>query len=64
VVSKVSEEDKDADFYYVDVDQSPELAGEYAVMSIPTMVLIKNGKETNRTVGYIPEDKVKEFAHS
>ncbi|WP_409348236.1 thioredoxin family protein [Paenibacillus gyeongsangnamensis] len=64
VVSKVSEQETDVDFYYVDVDQSSDLASQFDVRSIPTMVLIKNGKETNRSVGFIPEAKVKEFAHS
>jgi thioredoxin 1 len=64
VVSKVSEQEADVDFYYLDVDQSSEIAGQYNVKSIPTLVLIKNGEETNRSVGFITEDKVKDFAHS
>jgi thioredoxin 1 len=64
VVSKVSEQEMDVDFYYVDVDNSPELANKFGVQSIPTMVLIKNGEETQRSVGFVPEEKVKEFAHS
>lgn len=64
VVSKVSEEETAVDFYYVDVDQAPELAERFGVRSIPTLVLIKEGKETNRTVGAIPEQQVKQFAHS
>jgi thioredoxin 1 len=64
VVSKVSEQEADIDFYYVDVDQSSDIASQFEIRSIPTMVLIKNGEETNRTVGFIPEGKVKEFAHS
>lgn len=54
----------EADFYYVDVDQSPELAGKFGIRSIPTMILLKKGEEANRTVGFIPETKVKEFAQS
>jgi thioredoxin 1 len=64
VVSKVSEQETDVDFYYMDVDQSSEIAGQYDVKSIPTLVLIKDGKEINRSVGFIPEEKVKDFAHS
>jgi thioredoxin 1 len=64
VVSKVSEQEADVDFYYVDVDQSAEIASQYAVKSIPTLVLIKSGEETNRSVGFIPEEKVKAFANS
>jgi thioredoxin 1 len=64
VVSKVSEQVTDVDFYYVDVDQSSEIAAQFDVKSIPTMVLMKNGEETNRSTGFIPEEKVKQFAHS
>jgi thioredoxin 1 len=65
VVSKVSEEMADVDFYYVDVDKSPELAGQFGIRSIPTMVLLKNGgEEANRVVGFIPETQVREFARS
>jgi thioredoxin 1 len=35
----------------VDVDQNQSLAAEYKVRSIPTLVLLKNGKEINRFVG-------------
>jgi len=35
----------------VDVDQNQPLAGEFKVRSIPTLVLLKNGKEINRFVG-------------
>ena len=35
----------------VNVDQSPELAGQYGVRSIPTLLLIKNGKIEHSMVG-------------
>lgn len=35
----------------IDIDQNPELAEKYGVMSIPTFIVIKNGSETSRTVG-------------
>lgn len=35
----------------VDVDKSPDLASEYGVMSIPTIVIFKDGKEVNKIVG-------------
>ncbi|WP_077589339.1 thioredoxin family protein [Planococcus lenghuensis] len=62
VVSNVAEQVSSVDFYYVDVDQSPELAQQFGVQSIPTMVLLKDGEEADRSVGFIPEEKVKEFA--
>lgn len=35
----------------VNVDECPDLAEKYQVMSIPTFVVIKNGEETGRTIG-------------
>lgn len=64
VVSSVSEQLDNVNFYYVDVDDSNDLAQQFGVQSIPTMVLIKEGKETNRFVGYAPEEQVIEFAQS
>lgn len=64
MVSKVSEQEPDVEFYYMDVDQTGDIAEKYQVRSIPTLVLIKDGKETNRAVGFIPENQVKDFAHS
>ncbi|UOQ95674.1 thioredoxin family protein [Halobacillus shinanisalinarum] len=64
MVSSVSEQLDNVDFYYVDVDQSSDLAGQFGVQSIPTLVLIKDGEEVNRSVGFAPEEQVKDFAQS
>jgi len=42
----------------LDVDQNPETAQKYGVMSIPTLLLFKNGKEVNRLVGYMPKSQI------
>ncbi|WP_242035253.1 thioredoxin family protein [Mesobacillus harenae] len=63
VVSEVSSQLSDqVTFYDVDVDQSPNLARQFGVMSIPTMILFKNGEEVDRAVGFAPEEAVTEFA--
>lgn len=43
----------------VDVDQSPELASRYGVMSIPTLILFKDGKEAARLVGLQSKETLK-----
>ncbi len=45
-------------FCKVNVDDEQGLALEYKVMSIPTMVLFKGGKEIERTVGVVPKSKL------
>lgn len=38
----------------VNVDEEPDLARRFGVMSIPTVVFLKNGKEFDRKVGVMP----------
>ena len=43
----------------VDVDQQPGLAGQYGVMSIPTLIVFKGGKEVHRVVGLTAKNDLK-----
>ncbi|GAB7387622.1 hypothetical protein BSNK01_14590 [Bacillaceae bacterium] len=62
-MEKVAEELREqVAFYKVDVDQAPELAQKFGVMSIPTLILFKQGEEKDRIVGALPEAQVKTFA--
>lgn len=45
----------------VDVDEFEDLAREYGVMSIPTMILFDGGKELKRNIGFIDKDKIEKF---
>lgn len=45
-----------ANIIKVDIDQNQALAATYNIMSVPTMILFKNGKAVWRTVGMQPED--------
>ena len=45
----------------LDVDQAQDIAMKYGVMSIPTMVLFKNGEEVRRTVGFQPKARILDF---
>lgn len=40
----------------VDVDKHEELARKYAVMSIPTLLLFKNGEVIEKNIGFTPKD--------
>lgn len=39
------------DCYKLDIDQNEDLAREFGVMSIPTMIIFKDGKEVDRMIG-------------
>ena len=51
ILSDVEKEVSDVAFIRVDVDQEPDLARRFGIMSIPTLVFLKNGEEAFRTVG-------------
>ena len=42
----------------LDVDHNPATAMAYGVMSIPTLILFKDGKPVQRIVGYMPKDRL------
>ncbi|MDI3298646.1 MAG: thioredoxin [Bacillota bacterium] len=43
----------------LDVDANPELASEFGVMSIPTLMIFKDGQPVERLVGYRPKEHLK-----
>jgi thioredoxin 1 len=45
----------------VNVDDNPNLAQQYGIMSIPTVLLFKGGEVVGKTMGFQPEPKLKEF---
>jgi thioredoxin 1 len=44
----------------LDVDQNPQVATQFGVMSIPTMILFKDGEAMERLVGYMPKERLLE----
>ena len=42
----------------INVDEEPELAAMFAVENIPTVVVVKNGKVVNTSVGYKPKEQI------
>ncbi len=42
----------------INVDEQPELAGRYGIMSIPTVVVFKDGKPAAQSVGFVPKEKL------
>ena len=42
----------------VNVDEQPELAAQFQIMSIPTLMVVKNGKITQRVVGARPKAQI------
>lgn len=64
VVEGLAEEVTDAKICKVNVDEQPELAEKFKVMTIPTLVVIKGGKEVRRSVGVKPKDQILDLIHA
>jgi thioredoxin 1 len=45
----------------VNTDEAPEIANEYRVMSIPTLILFKGGQPVSREVGLQPADRLRQL---
>ena len=58
VVDALAEEREDIKVVKVNTDEVPLLAQEFRVMSIPTLVVMKNEEETNRSIGVISKEEI------
>ena len=58
LVDTIAEERGDIKVGKINVDEEPELAGRYGVMSIPTLVVIQAGQVKNKSVGVIPKEAI------
>ncbi len=50
-----------AEFYNADVDENMKLAMQYDVQSVPALIIMKDGKVADRTVGFQPKASIMEF---
>jgi len=57
-LEKIDAERDDLDIVKVDVDADPEIAQRYAILSMPTFVLLRAGQEVGRFVGAAPKAKL------
>lgn len=51
IVEEIAQERTDIKVGKINVDEQPELASQFGVMNIPTLVVMKNGKITDRAIG-------------
>lgn len=58
IVEEISRERPDIKVGKVNVDEQPELASQFRVMSIPTLMVIKNGKVINQAIGARPKSEI------
>ena len=58
IVDEIADERGDIKVGKVNVDEQPELAGQFGVMSIPTLVVMQDGKVTQQVVGLRPKEQI------
>lgn len=58
IVDEIAQERGDIKVGKVNVDEQPGLAQQFGVMSIPMLVVMKNGQITNKTVGAMPKENI------
>lgn len=61
IVEEVAAEEKNVKFVKINIDNEQDIAINYQVISIPTLVVLKNGEEINRSVGLIDKNEVKDL---
>lgn len=58
IVHEIAGETDNVVFGAVNVDEQPELVRQFGIVSIPTLILMKDGKAVNTSVGFIPKEAV------
>ncbi len=58
VVDEIAEEGGNFVIAKVNVDENPEIARQYAISAIPTLLVFKNGELKNKSVGVISKEEI------
>ena len=61
VIDQIANEVPDIKVVKVNIDEEQELAAKFGIMSIPTLVVVKGGKEARRAVGVQPKAAILEM---
>ncbi len=63
VIEELADEVKDAKICKINVDEQPALAERYSVMTIPTLMVFKNGEMAEKSIGVIPKEQILKLIH-
>ena len=58
IVEQIAKEHEDIKVVKINIDDNQDLAVKYGVTAIPTLIVLKNGEETNRTVGVASKSEI------
>ena len=58
ILDEIAEEREDIKVCKVDIDEQPELASRYRIMSVPTLMVLKNGNIVDQSIGARPKHQI------
>ena len=58
ILDEIAEEREDIKVCKINVDEEPELASEFGIMSIPSLMVMRNGEIVNKSVGAKPKAQI------
>ena len=58
IIDEIAAERSDSKVCKLNIDEQPELANRFQIMSIPTLIVFKNGKAVNQTSGARPKNQI------
>ena len=58
IIEEIAHERTDIKVCKVNVDEQPELASQFRIMSIPTLMVMENGKVVNEVRGAVPKHQI------
>ena len=58
ILDEIAEEREDIKVCKVDIDQQPELASRYRIMSVPTLMVLKDGQVMEQSIGAKPKHQI------
>ena len=61
IVEEIAQEREDIAVGKINVDEEVELAMEFGVASIPTLVVVEHGEVMNKAIGYMPKAEIEEL---
>jgi len=61
VIDEIAEANDNIKIVSINIDDEEELSDKYEVSSIPCLVLLENGKEVKRNVGFMPKENIESF---
>ena len=58
IIEEIAEENEDIKVVKINVDEDPDLANQFGVMTIPTLYVFKNGQAVNHRSGAMPKEQI------